>query len=197
MPKHLIAGSTLCGSRLGFPASAHCLAVAASGSPWCDGHASALAAIDRREKEITVMAERALFDPAAPVIESLQRLSSLSRTSRAEAVSWWRRTGVRQVSAPLRRRVLTSGPCVYCGDPNPTCIDHIIPVARGGLSVWWNLAAACKCCNDNKLDFTPNEWREWLRSEGQPWPPLSRAQQLHQIWSWLRRKTQGDSPNEH
>lgn len=80
----------------------------------------------------------------------------------------------RYIPASLRREVLDSGPCVYCGEPFPNEVDHVFPVSRGGTSAPENLAPSCSPCNRQKLDFTPEEWREWRESEGMPWPPKSR-----------------------
>lgn len=41
--------------------------------------------------------------------------------------------------------------CVYCGKP-ANAIDHIIPRAKGGEDVEWNLVPCCKSCNSSKKD---------------------------------------------
>ena len=71
----------------------------------------------------------------------------------------------------VRREVLSSGECSYCGQPYPTDVDHVIPVSRGGTGERQNLTAACSRCNWEKRDFTPDEWREWRLRVGLPWPP--------------------------
>lgn len=58
--------------------------------------------------------------------------------------------------------------CVYCGDESSAAIersakakltiDHIIPTTRGGSTKVPNLACACKACNAEKNDRTPEEW---------------------------------------
>lgn len=49
--------------------------------------------------------------------------------------------------------------CVYCGDtPDEFHIDHVIPVSRGGMTEFENLAASCPCCNLSKHAKTPTEW---------------------------------------
>lgn len=83
-------------------------------------------------------------------------------------------SAVRYIPAGLRRAVLESGPCAYCGEPFPNEVDHVLPVSRGGTSDPENLAPACRPCNEQKLDFTPDEWREWRESIGLEWPPKSR-----------------------
>jgi 5-methylcytosine-specific restriction endonuclease McrA len=50
--------------------------------------------------------------------------------------------------------------CQYCGlalTPGKLTLDHIIPRARGGTSIWENLVAACSPCNHKKGDRTPEE----------------------------------------
>ena len=46
--------------------------------------------------------------------------------------------------------------CQYCAkcfrEPELT-IDHVMPRSKGGKSVWNNVVAACKSCNQRKKDF--------------------------------------------
>lgn len=52
------------------------------------------------------------------------------------------------------------GMCLYCGAKAPGVtleLEHILPVSRGGLSVWENLVSACRGCNSKKADRTPEE----------------------------------------
>jgi 5-methylcytosine-specific restriction endonuclease McrA len=53
--------------------------------------------------------------------------------------------------------ILVRDPCCYCG-ARPVEIDHIVPVSRGGVGEWTNLAPVCRRCNAAKhvrspLDF--------------------------------------------
>tara|TARA_Y100001963_G_scaffold24501_1_gene33064 strand:- start:854 stop:1354 length:501 start_codon:yes stop_codon:yes gene_type:complete len=46
--------------------------------------------------------------------------------------------------------------CQYCAihfRESDLTIDHVIPRAKGGLSKWDNVVAACKPCNQKKRDF--------------------------------------------
>lgn len=52
--------------------------------------------------------------------------------------------------------------CAYCGTPNPSTLDHVIPRCRGGLTVRNNLVAACMSCNLLKSD---SDFFVWLRSQ--------------------------------
>lgn len=76
------------------------------------------------------------------------------------------------ISQKLREEVLLSGDCAYCGGI-PTQVDHIIPRSRGGTDDRNNLAPACKRCNMEKLDFTPEEYRAYREEQGLGWPPES------------------------
>lgn len=50
--------------------------------------------------------------------------------------------------------------CAYCGgtfaDADLT-VEHIVPVSRGGLLTWTNVATACRSCNTRKGNRTPEE----------------------------------------
>ena len=50
--------------------------------------------------------------------------------------------------------------CVYCGAKNPSTIDHVIPVSRGGPHGAWNRAAACAPCNHDKGNQPLEQWLE-------------------------------------
>jgi 5-methylcytosine-specific restriction endonuclease McrA len=52
--------------------------------------------------------------------------------------------------------------CGYCamrGDRATMTVDHVVPRAAGGRSVWENLVAACPDCNGRKRDPTPEQAR--------------------------------------
>jgi len=46
--------------------------------------------------------------------------------------------------------------CQYCGNQADS-IDHVLPRSRGGAHTWENVAAACRPCNLDKRDRTPEE----------------------------------------
>jgi 5-methylcytosine-specific restriction endonuclease McrA len=46
---------------------------------------------------------------------------------------------------------LLKQPCAYCDQPSEH-IDHIIPIAKGGLHDISNVVGACKPCNTSKKD---------------------------------------------
>lgn len=47
--------------------------------------------------------------------------------------------------------------CQYCGSPDNLTLDHVMPVSRGGKSVWENVVTACYPCNSKKGSRTPEE----------------------------------------
>lgn len=53
----------------------------------------------------------------------------------------------------LRRDRFT---CAYCGR-SATTVDHVVPLAKGGVSSWLNLVAACRACNHAKADKSLRE----------------------------------------
>lgn len=61
--------------------------------------------------------------------------------------------------------------CHYCkaaeAPNNLLTIDHVMPSSRGGSDDALNLVAACRRCNNEKADRTPQEWvdRWYLREE--------------------------------
>ncbi len=63
--------------------------------------------------------------------------------------------------------------CVFCGkyiEKFDDCtIDHVIPKAQGGKSVWENAVTACRKCNNRKADRTPSQANMFLRY--QPYRP--------------------------
>ena len=62
-----------------------------------------------------------------------------------------------RVPQPLRRRLVAEwrGQCAYCHSLTAVTgarlvVDHIIPEAAGGQTVWENLCVACHSCNEFK-----------------------------------------------
>jgi 5-methylcytosine-specific restriction enzyme A len=67
---------------------------------------------------------------------------------------------------PWWRKKLALGKCHYCGKktpPSELTMDHVIPLARGGLSEKINLVQACKECNNKKKYLLPVEWDEYMK----------------------------------
>lgn len=55
--------------------------------------------------------------------------------------------------------------CLYCPSTENLHTEHLVPRARGGLSVEGNIFRACKPCNSSKNDRLPSEWRTDLPDE--------------------------------
>jgi len=50
--------------------------------------------------------------------------------------------------------------CQYCGQQFPTSelsLDHVVPLCRGGRTVWTNVVCACTRCNKRKGGRLPQE----------------------------------------
>lgn len=92
------------------------------------------------------------------------------------------------IAPSLRQEILWSGLCAYCGYDIPTQVDHVIPVSRGGTNDRANLVPACKDCNMNKLDFTPDEWKAYRLEEGLCWPPESPRDFIARTYFELKAK---------
>lgn len=49
--------------------------------------------------------------------------------------------------------------CRYCGQRGGTLeCDHVVPASRGGVATLENLVTACRPCNREKRNRTPEEW---------------------------------------
>lgn len=59
-----------------------------------------------------------------------------------------------------RARILkaAAGICAYCTRPGKLTLDHIYPIARGGIDDAGNMAAACSTCNASKAARDPIAW---------------------------------------
>ncbi len=58
------------------------------------------------------------------------------------------------------RNLCAAGRCHYCGretTPEQLTMDHIVPVARGGMSRRGNVVPCCPACNRDKGCLTPVE----------------------------------------
>jgi 5-methylcytosine-specific restriction endonuclease McrA len=80
--------------------------------------------------------------------------------------------------------------CQYCGAREELTFDHVIPRARGGMTTWENVVAACSPCNLRKADRLPDQVHMWparmpfqptigdLHQSGRLFPP----NYLHESW---------------
>jgi 5-methylcytosine-specific restriction endonuclease McrA len=80
--------------------------------------------------------------------------------------------------------------CQYCGATGDLTFDHVVPRARGGVTSWENVVAACAPCNLHKgskslkqshmtLRRPPRQpGAEEMRNAGRKFPP----NHLHESW---------------
>jgi len=55
--------------------------------------------------------------------------------------------------------------CMYCGKRfhrRDLSRDHVTPISQGGEDTWKNVVTACKRCNNQKANFTPEQARMQL-----------------------------------
>ncbi|MFD9205926.1 HNH endonuclease [Streptomyces sioyaensis] len=59
--------------------------------------------------------------------------------------------------------------CTYCDTPfgqMVVCeVDHVVPLAGGGVDELWNLAPACAPCNRAKTDLPVSVWLTYLAGQ--------------------------------
>ncbi|NLZ60054.1 MAG: HNH endonuclease [Lentisphaerae bacterium] len=83
--------------------------------------------------------------------EQVRREREKARQLRAS--QWW-------------KNLRGQGLCYYCQKrlpPKELCMDHLVPVIRGGKSRKGNIVACCKDCNNKKSHLLPVEWQEYLQ----------------------------------
>ena len=80
--------------------------------------------------------------------------------------------------------------CQYCGAKGELTFDHVVPRARGGVTSWENVVAACATCNLKKGSRSVRQMgyslrkaprrpaAEELRNLGRKFPP----NHLHESW---------------
>ena len=60
---------------------------------------------------------------------------------------------------------LYASPCSSCGSTKDICLDHIIPIARGGRHSIGNAQPLCRRCNASKGTKLMIEWRHFLMKQ--------------------------------
>ena len=78
-------------------------------------------------------------------------VASAPRSEQAAIAAWKREWK----SKPLVR-------CRWCDElltPRECQVDHVIPIARGGVHALSNLVVACATCNRSKGASLPGEWK--------------------------------------
>jgi 5-methylcytosine-specific restriction endonuclease McrA len=87
-----------------------------------------------------------------------EKLREGSRRGQAKRRAMQVKTG----GVPTRTQIqkvksINDGACVYCGN-TASCIDHFIPVIKGGWNRPNNLVPACGSCNGKKGTSDPDQW---------------------------------------
>lgn len=62
------------------------------------------------------------------------------------------------IPSDVRRKVLASGCCAYCGATEELQVDHIYPYSKGGAHSIENFQPLCRACNYAKRDKTEEEY---------------------------------------
>ena len=80
--------------------------------------------------------------------------------------------------------------CAYCGcEPEKITLDHVNPMANGGMTVRSNLVPACAECNVSK-----NHRDVWQWFQAQPFHTAAREQQIR---SWLAAEAVASTHERH
>ncbi len=120
----------------------------------------------RRNTCTTCEGRRARSNNPAACLRSVKQYQA----THPEAVRLHRQVGHRSrygrvkrgpgVSVAAYRAILAAygGCCAYCGEP-ATTMDHVTPLAQGGLHEPGNVVPACRPCNSRKQNRTPEQWR--------------------------------------
>ena len=98
-----------------------------------------------------------------PVFGGIQRLTGQRSRIDLQPIVAVRGRIVQSFTPPLCNRTLfrrDDYSCLYCGQRctrHELTRDHVLPKSRGGTDRWENVVAACKRCNWNKDNRTPEE----------------------------------------
>jgi 5-methylcytosine-specific restriction endonuclease McrA len=80
--------------------------------------------------------------------------------------------------------------CQYCGGKFPTAdlnLDHVVPLSRGGKSIWENVVCCCVRCNSRKGGMLPHEaGMHLIKAPARPrWHPFVKLSLTHSRYeSW-------------
>ena len=102
-------------------------------------------------------------DPLPPVYGGIQRLTGHRSTLVVQPIIATEGKIYDAFIPPLCNRTLFKRDdhrCLYCGNQasrHQLTRDHVLPASRGGTNKWENVVAACKRCNWQKDNKTPEE----------------------------------------
>jgi hypothetical protein len=98
-----------------------------------------------------------------PYFGGIQRLTGLRSRIDLQPIVAIQGRIIQGFSPPLCNRTLfrrDGHRCLYCGQQHnrgDLTRDHVLPTSRGGTNRWGNVVAACKRCNWQKDNRTPEE----------------------------------------
>jgi hypothetical protein len=78
-----------------------------------------------------------------------------------------RRSGARHKKALFKGKLTVD--CLYCENPityDKATIEHIVPLAEGGINLRSNVAIACGPCNHHRQNMPPDVWKELVMTRG-------------------------------
>lgn len=111
--------------------------------------------ISHRRADATTCSPKCLI-AVSPNRRALKLISQQNREAR-------KRNATVGYGVPIHewRRILmrAAGRCAYCGQRRDLTMDHVVPLARGGIHGIGNVVAACGSCNSSKNDRLLIEWR--------------------------------------
>lgn len=102
-------------------------------------------------------------DTLPPYFGGVQRLTGQRSRIELQPIVAIHGRIIQGFSPPLCNRTLfrrDNHRCLYCGQQysrTELTRDHVLPTSRGGTNRWENVVAACKRCNWEKDDRTPEE----------------------------------------
>ncbi len=102
-------------------------------------------------------------DVLAPIFGGIQRINGQRSRIDLQPIVAIQGRIVQGFCAPLCNRTLfrrDDHRCLYCGQQftrTGLTRDHVLPTSRGGTDRWENVVAACKRCNWQKDNRTPEE----------------------------------------
>jgi len=102
-------------------------------------------------------------DTLRPVYGGIQRCSGQRSRIDIQPIIALQGRIVQGFTPPLCNRTLfrrDDHRCLYCGEQysrSELTRDHVLPMSRGGRDRWENVVAACKRCNWQKDNQTPEE----------------------------------------
>mgnify|MGYP001119415639 CR=1 FL=1 len=102
-------------------------------------------------------------EPLPPILGGTQRLSGQRSRIDLQPIVALQGRIVDSFNLPLCNRSLfrrDDHRCLYCGtqqNRGELTRDHVLPTSRGGHDRWENVVAACRRCNWQKSDRTPEE----------------------------------------